>query len=129
MFALAAALGVEPQDLMLEGTSRPLGELGSPLEQAKFQAAKRERQEAEGEGNGQAWWMQHWAATEQGVDNAMDLLRRFEGDPVGRKEALDLLERCIAQERRAEGQYVKRAFGVSVEELLSESREHVEANA
>jgi transcriptional regulator with XRE-family HTH domain len=134
LLALAAALGVEPQDLMLEGTSRPLGELGSPLEQAKFQAARLERREAEGADEGDAFWMWQWGAAEQGVDNTVNLLRSLDGDPVGRREALDLMERFIALERRAEERYLELhrwtpQDAVSDEPVEAETHETIEANA
>jgi transcriptional regulator with XRE-family HTH domain len=135
LFALAGALDVDPRDLLVEGRSVPLGEIGSPLDQAKFQAMRLERREAEAEGRGDKFWSRQWGIAERCVEDTVKLLRRVEGDPVQRREALDLLERFIALERRAEERYFA-LYGwklprdvASQEPLEAEDRESIEANA
>ena len=56
LFALAGALDVDPRNLLVGGGSHPLADLGTPLDRAKFQAARLERREAEGQDKLDAFW-------------------------------------------------------------------------
>jgi len=120
---LAEALRVDMDDLLSEeGTGVPLGPLGSPIEEAKEQAAKLERREARGDDEGDAFWMGQWSAALQGVRNATKLLRLFDREVVRRHEALGVLERFIALERRAEERYFA-LHGWDLEEVFAEDQQ------
>lgn len=133
LFDLAGALDVDPRELMAEGNSRPLGELGSPLDQARLQAARLERREAGGKDKLDVFWGNQWAVAKACVDATATLVRNL-GDEVGRMEAIVLLERFIGLERRALEHYLA-LHGWSTQDMVSEEaldpydRQIIEANA
>src|SRR5688500_15949740 len=82
LFELAGALDVDPRELMMEDATRPLGELGSPLDRARFQASRLERREADGEGKLDTFWGHQWTLAKACVDDMAKLLRDVGADEI-----------------------------------------------
>jgi len=121
LFALAGALDVDPRNLLVGGGSRPLGDLGSPLELARLQATRLERRESEaldrGE-KGDLFWREQWGKGEDYTMRCAELLAELK-DEVSRREASGLQMRFIGLYHRGVERYLA-FYGLTPQDVASD---------
>lgn len=111
---LARGLGMSVEELTGEV---PKGER-SPLELAREQAERLEVSEKKDVERSVTYYMKLSDQAKKGANATAKILRDVGHDPVKRHEALDLLDRFMAIEVRAEDRYWS-AMGTSREEMLA----------